>query len=239
MDRTGARPGARAPRRKQHLHREELRQDERFAGPRERFVCWRENESRATLAGRDPDSSSAGNRVCAPSSTALIQKPIDQSPQNTLRKSFGRRIDGRDAPEMNRNFLVVFDDFEFRMFHAETLTAQTRFAENDQALAGHDHLLDVMQIEPAADERLTEGVRIASCSVTSKDFFPAAEAIESRLDHFAAETDWLFAFLPRKSGKLAPILVPPRIMGEQIANCFETETAQLGAARTGNPLNLA
>ena len=39
--------------------------------------------------------------------------------------------------------------------HADALTASPRLAENNQALTSQDHLLDVMQIEPATDEWLT------------------------------------------------------------------------------------
>jgi hypothetical protein len=140
---------------------------------------------------------------------------------------------------MNRDFVIVLDDFEFRMFHANTLATLTRLTKNDQALAGHDHLLDVMQVEPAADEWLTEGVRIAFLKGHFENLFPAAEAIESRPGHLAAQTDRLLALFSWKFGKLAPILMPPRIMGEQVANCFDAETAQLGAAGTGNPINFA
>ena len=140
---------------------------------------------------------------------------------------------------MNRNFVVVLDNFEFRMFHADTLTALTRLAENDQALAGQDHLLDVMQVEPAADEWLTEGVRIALLQRHLENLFPTAKAIESRPGHLAAQTDWLFALFPRKFAKRPPVLMPSWIMSEQVAHCFESKTTQLGAARMGDPLNFA
>ena len=77
---------------------------------------------------------------------------------------------------MNRDFLVVLDHLKFRMFHAKALTAQTRLAENDQTLAGQDHFLDVMQIEPAQHERLAEGVRVAFLQGDFEDFFASGRS---------------------------------------------------------------
>jgi hypothetical protein len=88
----------------------------------------------------------------------LLKKPINHAAQRTLRKTFGRRIDRRDPAEMDRCLLVVLNHFELGMIHANPLPAQSRLAENDELLAGSDHFLDVMQIEPATDQRLTERV---------------------------------------------------------------------------------
>jgi hypothetical protein len=33
--------------------------------------------------------------------------------------------------------------------------------------------------------------------------------------------------------------MPTRVMGEQVAHCFEAEAAQLGAALAGDPRNFA
>ena len=98
------------------------------------------------------------------------------------------------------------------MLHADALPAEARFAEDNQPLSGHDHFLDVMQVEPAADKRLAEGVRFAFLQRDFEDLLPTPKALELRLDHFAAEANRLLALLAREAGELAPVLVPPRIV---------------------------
>src|SRR2546423_9779299 len=85
----------------------------------------------------------------------LLKKSIDDAPQHSLRKTFSRGINRRDPAEMNRLFLVVLNHFKLRMIHAQAFPAQSWLAEDDQLLISSDHFLDVMQIEPAADKRLT------------------------------------------------------------------------------------
>ena len=164
---------------------------------------------------------------------------MDQAAQNALGQAFGRRINRGDASKMDRNLLVVFDHLEFRMLHAEALSPQARFAEDDQSLSGQNHFLDVMQIEPAQDERLAQGVRFAFLQGRFKNPLPAAEAVKARLDHFTTDTNRLLAFFTREAGKFAPVLVPPRVMGEQIAHRLEPKPVELGDPRSRNPLDLA
>ena len=90
----------------------------------------------------------------------FLKKSINDAAQHSLRETFGRRIDRRDPAKVDRFLLVVLDHFEFGMIHANTVPTQSRLAENDKLLAGGDHFLDVMQIEPATDERLAQRVRI-------------------------------------------------------------------------------
>jgi hypothetical protein len=90
----------------------------------------------------------------------FLQNPIDDAAQDALRKTFGRRIDWCDAPKMDRYLFIVLNHLELRMIHANSLSAQTRPAENNDALPGGDHFLHVMQVEPAAHERLTQRIRL-------------------------------------------------------------------------------
>ena len=92
----------------------------------------------------------------------IFQGVKNQPAKDTLRKTFCRRIDRRDSAEMNRLLLVALDHFELRMLHADALAAQPRLSEDDQTLAGRDHLLHVMEIEPAKHQRLAERIRIRS-----------------------------------------------------------------------------
>jgi hypothetical protein len=125
------------------------------------------------------------------------------------------------------------------MFHANTRPAQAWPAEDDQALPGQDHLLDVMKIEPAKYERLAEGVGLDFLQSGFEDFPAPAEAKEPRLYDFAAKTNRLVAFFVRKSGELAPVFVTAGIMREQIARRLNPKPMQLGDARARDPVHFA
>src|SRR5438552_6453625 len=125
------------------------------------------------------------------------------------------------------------------MIHANAVASQPRFAKNDQALTRGDHFLHVMQIEPAADERLAERIRIRLVPWRFENLFPAATPAQRSLDHLAAQTDRRVAFLARKFRKLLPIFVPSRIMREQIFHCLEAEPAQREQARARDPIEFS
>src|SRR5260370_15595681 len=93
-------------------------------------------------------------------SIELLKKSINDAAQHSLRETLGSRIDRCNPAKMDRFLFVVFDHFELGMIHANTRPAQSRLAKNDELLAGGDHFLDIMQIEPATDERLAQRVRI-------------------------------------------------------------------------------
>ena len=139
---------------------------------------------------------------------------------------------------MNGDFVIVFDHFKLRVLHAKTLPAKARFAENDQPLTGGNHLLDVVQIEPTADQRLTERVRIRFLERGLEDLFPPAKTSQLRLHHFAAKANRLIAFLARKVRKFRPVLVSLRKVREEIIDCFNTESAKRQNFRARNPLDL-
>src|SRR5262245_13024509 len=109
-----------------------------------------------SLAGRQ---TARGDRL--PSCVwKLLQDTIHDAAQDALRETFSRWIDWRDAPEMDRYLFIVLDYLKLRMIYANSFPTQTRPAENNDALARSDHFLDVMQIEPAAHERLTQRIRL-------------------------------------------------------------------------------
>src|SRR5262249_43646421 len=88
----------------------------------------------------------------------LVQDTMNDAAQNTLRKTFCCRINGGDPPKMDRYLFVVLDHLKLGMIHANSFSAQTRPTENNDALTRGDHFLHVMQIEPAAYERLTQRI---------------------------------------------------------------------------------
>jgi hypothetical protein len=94
-----------------------------------------------------------------------------------------------------------------------------------------------VQIEPAQGERLAQGMGIGFLQ-RRLEYFPATpKTEEAGFRHFTAETDRLIAFLAREPGELAPVFVAARIMGEEIAHCFDPEPAQLGDARARDPFH--
>ena len=133
----------------------------------------------------------------------FIQQPINQAAQDPLRKPFCRRINRSDAPEMNRDFVVVFDHLKLRMLHAEPLPTLTRLPENDQPLSGQNHLLNVMKIEPAQNERLAEGVRIVFLQRRLEDLLPRPKRLNRVLITSPQRQIGLIAFFLRKAGELA------------------------------------
>src|SRR6267143_801706 len=98
------------------------------------------------------------------------------------------------------------------MVHTKSFTAQLRLTEHNQLLAGRDHLLHVMQIEPAQGEWLTQRIRVRFLKRCFEDFFPTTKAKHSRLDHLAAQTNRRVAFLAWKFRELMPVFIAPRIM---------------------------
>ncbi len=105
----------------------------------------------------------------------ILERLKNHLAENTLRQAFGGGIDRRDPAEVNGHLVIVLDHLEFGMLHAEPLSAEARLSENDQALSARNHLLDVVQVEPAQNERLAEGVRIRFFQSRLEDFLPAAE----------------------------------------------------------------
>src|ERR1700737_917048 len=110
---------------------------------------------------------------------------------------------------------IVLDHFKLRMVHAKALAAQLRLPENDQLLAGRDHFLHVMQIEPAQGERLTQRVRVWFPKCRLKNLFPAAEAKYSRFGYLSAQTDGSVALFARNFWKLMSGFGAPGKGGEK------------------------
>src|SRR5207249_7880743 len=101
------------------------------------------------------------------------------------------------------------------MIHANPFSTQTRPAENNDALTRGDHFLHVMQIEPAAHERLTQRIRLRFLQRRFKDFLPATKSAQRRFDHLPAETDGSVGFFSGKLWGLGPFLMTSRELREQ------------------------
>src|SRR5882724_3016254 len=120
------------------------------------------------------------------------------------------------------------------MIDEQTRALALDATEHNQPLPGRNHLLDVMQIKPAAGERLAECVRTTFLQHCLKNF-AAAKTHNSRLCDLAAQTNRDDGFFTRKSAKLPPIFVPTWIMREQIADGLEREATQREDAGPRNP----
>src|SRR4030095_3698198 len=144
---------------------------------------YRSNSGRSLAAHQ----TARGNRL--PSCVwRLVQDTIDDGAQDALRETLRRRIDRGDAPKMDRYLFIVLDHLKLRMIHANSLSTQTWPAENNDALTRGDHFLHVMQIEPAAYERLTQRIRLRFLQRRFKDFLPAAKPAQRRFGHLPAAT---------------------------------------------------
>ena len=137
---------------------------------------------------------------------------------------------------MDRYLLVVFDHLKLRVIHANPLSAQSRFAENNNALTCGDHFLHVMQIEPAAYQRLAQSIRLRFLQCCLEDFFPTAKPAERSLHYLAAQADGNIAFFPREMRELPAILVTSWKMRKQIFDSLNSEPSQRKQARTLDPV---
>src|SRR5207244_12062074 len=97
---------------------------------------------------------------------------------------------------MNRNFFVVFDYLKFRMIDEQTRAFAFAATEHNQALPGSNHLLDIMQIEPAAGKRLAQRMRAIFVQHRFENFTPP-ETTPSRLYGLAPHTAGSDGFLPQ------------------------------------------
>src|SRR5438128_1451764 len=117
---------------------------------------------------------------------------------------------------MDRDFLIVLDHLELRMIHANSLSAQTRLAKDNDALTGRDHFLHVMQVEPPAHQRLTQSICLRFLHRGLKDFFPATKTTQRSFYHLTAKTDRKVAFFARETRELGTIFVAPGKMSKQV-----------------------
>src|SRR5882762_11825224 len=137
---------------------------------------------------------------------------------------------------MDRYFLIILDDLELRVIHANPFSAQTRLSKNNQALPGHNHFLHVMQVEPSADHRLTESICLRLLERGLKNFFPSAKTTHRSFDYLAAKTNRNVAFLARKTRELRAVFMAPWKMSEQIFHRLNLETPQGQEFRPWNPI---
>src|SRR5207244_3512489 len=151
---------------------------------------------------------------------------VHHAAEHALRNTFRRRIDRRDPAKVDRDLLVILDDFEFWMIHANSLSAQPRLAENHHALTGGDHFLHVMKIEPPAHQRLAQGVWVRLLQRGFENFLPAAETPHRRLDHLPTKTNRNIALLAWKLGKLSSIFMAPWKMRKQTFHRLDAQPPQ-------------
>ena len=112
------------------------------------------------------------------------------------------------------------------MLHANPLSAKSRFAKNNDALARSDHFLHVMQIEPTAHERFAQGIWLRFVHRRFKDFLPSAKPAQRSFNHLAAKAHWDVAFFPRKVRELCAILVTSGKMCQQIFYRLNAEPSE-------------
>ncbi len=111
-------------------------------------------------------SRSRGEPVVEAEEVEALQDAEDGGAVHALGDALGEPVDGRDAVDVDRELLAL-DDLEFGMIDVELAGALLRLAEDDELVARGDHLLHVIDIEPAADQPGAERGGGSSSSVTS------------------------------------------------------------------------
>src|SRR5216110_2270237 len=104
-----------------------------------------------------------------------MQYTIDDAAQDALGKTFSRRINRRDAPEMDRHLFVVFGALKLRMLHANPLSPTSRLPKNNYPLTRSDHFLHIMQIEPATHQRFAQSIGLRFLKCCFKNLLPSAK----------------------------------------------------------------
>src|SRR6266498_3991996 len=117
---------------------------------------------------------------------------------------------------MDRYFLIVLDHFELRKIHANSLPAETWLSKDNNTLAGGDHFLLVMQVEPSTHQRLAQSICLRLLERGLKNFFPSAKTTQRRFNYLTAKTDRNIAFLAWKTRELGAIFVAAGEMSEQV-----------------------
>ena len=153
----------------------------------------------------------------------FVQQPVNHAAQDTLRKTFRSRVDRRDSAKMDRYLLVILNDLKLRVLHANSVSAQPRLTKDHHTLAGGDHFLYVMQIEPSAHERLAQSVWVRFLQRGLENFLPTAEATQRRLDHLPAKTDRNITLFARKPRKFRSVFMAPRKVRKQIFHRFDAQ----------------
>ena len=161
----------------------------------------------------------------------------DQPAQDPRREAFGRAVNRGEAVQVQRNLRIVFHDFELGVRDDDAGFSALRLPINNQPMPRHDHLLHPVGIEPAAGQRLAEGVWIFLLQQHVEHFLPAAETPEAGLflDH-PADAHRLVAVARGKVVEAGAVLVAFWKMGEQPFDRRDADTLELPSARRRNPV---
>jgi hypothetical protein len=124
------------------------------------------------------------------------------------------------------------------MIHAKSAAPQAWFPEDDETLAGCDHFLDVMEVEPTQQKRLAQRVGIDLVQSSFKDFLPTPEPKKPSFGYFTTKTNCDIALFSRKLVERPTIFVSSRKMAYEIGNCFNAESAQRQLFGSRNPVKL-
>ena len=152
----------------------------------------------------------------------LIQRPPDKRAQPALRQPFGERVNGSQAAEVDDRVLAVFHDFRFRMVHGARLELN-RLAEDDHFIAHRKILLHERQVPPAAmqprgpviENQLEDGLGVL------------LEPLDAEGDDLASRCDWVAELQAGDRQQLAPVLVAPRTMQQQVLYGANLDAGQL------------
>ena len=217
------RGGLRAARGDDELHREKLRHHQVPPRGLQLGFVGREMDPLERDAAR-PRVEPVGQRRVEFFQLHAPQRVVDQPPQHPLAHALGRRVDRRDAPQVDERFLLValaafaFEDLELRVIDDHIFSPRLRLAVNHEPLAVCDDFLDVKQVEPAHGQPRRQGMAGRLLNRRLEERLAAGKPLHRGADDQTADAHRLVPRLGREVFKLPAVFVTTRIMPDQIAD---------------------
>jgi hypothetical protein len=127
-------------------------------------------------------------------------------------------MDRHNAIQVDALFVLVGDNFKFRMFENEAFPTQSRASMDDHSYSGENTLLNMEQIEPS-EENPPPKSRVLIFQEFRFEATHSPKASEYRFAHNAAETERAFALTLTlwKMVKASSIFMASGIMLQEIA----------------------
>jgi hypothetical protein len=161
-----------------------------------------------------------------------LEEVIDGGAEHALGDAFCETVDGGDAVDVDGD-VFAFDDFEFGVVDVEFAGAFFWSPEDDEAMAGGDHLLDVIDVEPTADEAGAEGGGEVFLEGDLDHGAAAAKALDGDAEDGAAEADGLLGLCVGEVVEGAAVFVALGIMSEEVFYGGDAEALELADALGG------
>lgn len=215
------------------LQGDEFIQSESFAGDLGVFPFFREVEHVEGVAEFGEASLDRLGERLSEDRFILFQCAPDERAEPTLRETFGERVNGDDAVQVDGGFLARFDDFRLRMIHGARLE-RVRFAIDHDIVAIAKVILHEGEIPPAAME--------PGGAVINDEFEDGLAAfgksIQAHGNDLAANCGGSIEREIEDRQEMTAILITTRTMEQQVLNAVNAEPVQLSRALLANPVQV-